>query len=759
VGAKRVATLVVLAAIAACGGGRRPDGPAHVCTFFEQQFHTGINRPNDLLFVIDNSRSMGDKAALLATALPDLLNELVNPDCVDVAGNVVGASSAGRCAMGRIAHPPVGDLHVAIITASLGAAGGDLCGSDAVGAHQNDHAQLVNRVGSDEHSAGDAEPSHLLAWFSSTGQALSQPPPVPALTEATRLVDDFADMIGGVHNTGCAFEEPLESAYRFLVQPDPYDRVEIVGGRATLVDVDATLLRQRHDFLRPGSLLQIVVVTDKEDASVDPLAFGAEAWQFSSANFPGSPARTAPRATTECTNPRDPGCTSCVLLTGDPTFAARCPSGAFLDPSEDAPALRFFDMKQRFGVDALFPVSRYVRGFTAASVPDRDHEHDATGAYVGGDRANCTNPIFARDLPTDPGADLCHLPRGPRTPDLVQFSVIGGVPHQLLQTKAGIDADCPAGTSQADCPPKAELTEADWQAITGRDPEHDDFSGIDPHMLESREARAGLPPPSAADNADPITGREWTTHGAGLELACSFQLPVPKQDCTPAELATGCDCGTGGDMPVCDAKTGAQIRGKAYPSIREADVAHAMANTPAGIQGSMTSLCPIHAAESTLGDPVYAFRPVLSGLADRLHGDELPLCLAPQPRDANGALPCIVLAMLPRPGDESMCAAYGLEVPEADVLDHFQQRRLSEWRALGGEDAGTIDPFRFPMCLVPQLVGADLVANGSCDASPKAGWCAVAGVVCEKQLDFTSAASPTSNLAGAWFTVACSQGC
>jgi hypothetical protein len=760
-GNKTVAALVMVGSIAACNDRHAPEGPAHTCTFFEAEFQTWANSQVDLLFVVDNSPSMGDKAALLATALPDLLNHLVNPDCIDAQGNFVGVSSAGRCPLGRPLAATPRDLHVAIVSSSLGAAGGDLCGSDGIGARQNDRGELLNRVGEDEHSVGDAEPSHLLAWFPSAALALTLPaPPVPNVADSSRLVGDFADMTGGVHTSGCAFEAPMESLYRFLVQPDPYDHVDIAGGRASLVGVNATLLRQRRDFLRPGSLLDIVVVTDENDASLDPMALGGQAWQFASARFPGSPNGTAPRATTECANPSDPGCTSCALIPDDPSFALRCPGGAYLDPSQDPPALRFFHMKQRFGTDALFPVSRYVRGLMKAAVPDRYHEHDATGAYLDGDAsANCVNPIFAQDLPTDPGADLCHLTRGPRTPDLVYYTVIGGVPHELLQAKAGVDVECQAGTAQADCPQKSVLSESDWKAITGKDAEHYDFEGMDPHMLESPDPRAGLPSPIATNDADPIVGREWTTHGAALELACTFPLPAPKLDCTPSELAPGCDCGSGGDMPVCDAQGRLQTRGKAYPSIREMEVAHAMANSPLGPQGAVSSICPIHAAESAQGDPAYGFRPVLANLAGRLVSDYGASCLPSVPaRDASGRAPCIVLAMLPRPGNESVCTAFGLDVPDADVLGHFRGRREAEWRASGEADAGVPNPQRRPMCLIPQLAGSDLDLSGSCATSPKAGWC-LESSSCPAELMFSPSVAPGGDLAGALITVACSQGC
>src|SRR5688572_1152437 len=45
----------------------------------------------DLLFVIDNSISMGDKQVLLSDALPGLVRRFIEPNCVDESGEVVGS--------------------------------------------------------------------------------------------------------------------------------------------------------------------------------------------------------------------------------------------------------------------------------------------------------------------------------------------------------------------------------------------------------------------------------------------------------------------------------------------------------------------------------------------------------------------------------------------------------------------------------------------------------------------------------------------
>src|SRR5262249_12805535 len=144
----------------------------------------------------------------------------------------------------------------------------------------------------------------------------------------------------------------------------------------------------------------------------------------------------------------------------------------YLDPSNDILNVRFFNPKQRFGVFAGYPIARYVRGLQSA-VPDRAHEVDGNGNYVGDQDqfANSMHPVSAQTLPPDPTAELCNLERGPRTPDLVFYAAIAGVPHQLLRAHSGVDPECPATMAEADCPQKNTLTEADWLAITGKDPD------------------------------------------------------------------------------------------------------------------------------------------------------------------------------------------------------------------------------------------------------------------------------------------------
>jgi hypothetical protein len=582
----------------------------------------------DVLFMIDNSASMGDKQALLRAAVPDMIARLVTPNCVDANGNRLGISQNGQCAQGQIEFKPVEDLHIGIVSSSLGGRGSDQCSSTStspanpnLNAHNDDRGHLLNRAGADEHVIADAAPSNFLAWFPPVSANAGQPPPpVAALGDAAKLVADFQDMVAGVHEHGCGFEAQLESWYRFLVQPDPFDTVALSNAQASLVGVDAILLQQRHDFLRPDSAVAVVVISDENEEIVDPMLLGGQAWAFLNLPFPGSPNGAAPEGTVECaTNPLDPNCTSCAFVQSRPDFPTRCPKdgatglNGYLDPTDDNLNIRSFHTRQRFGVVTQDPISRYVLGLSSYAVPDRNHEHDASGNYIGDSIANmnCVNPLFAQNLPTDPNADLCRLAAGPRTPSQVFFAVIGGVPHQLLQTDP----------SSPDSPPKKALTEVDWTKILGKDPLNYDFTGADFHMLESTDPRAGSQcPPTAADNCDPINGREWDTKKQDLQFACIFDLAEPK-DCTQPQYFGACDCAQGAlnsNTPLCqrDATgqyTQIQVRGKAYPSIRELSVARAL-----GARSVVASICPIHTAEAVPGDPLYGYRPAIQSLVDRL---------------------------------------------------------------------------------------------------------------------------------------------
>jgi len=496
----------------------------------------------------------------------------------------------------------VTDLHVGIVTSSFGNRGGDVC--PELNPRTNDRAHLVNLGPNGTPLPGCGRRD---LRFGPGG-----------ITDPQVLESDISTLVAGVGTTGCGLEAQLESWYRFLVEPDPYEDIVLTENRPELVGTDPTILKQRHDFLRPDSLLSIVVLTDEDDSAADPFASGSIGWAFTSSNFPGShtfrkstgQGTTGPRATSACAaTPLAQQCTSCfyaslcelgvsppgvdcAAVTSDPV----CVAGACYGPDEDALNTRLFDMKRRFGIDPQYPLERYVHGLLSAKVPDRRTDHDATGKYVSAH--TCDNPIYAGALPTSPSEELCHLPPGPRSQKLAVLTVIAGAPPDLLHPN---------------------MTKADWIAVVGKDPGAYDYTGIDPHMVQSIAPRPGLPPPSAPDDADPVHGREWDTRNNDLQYACTFALDTPRL-CTAS--AVECNCAPNSpeaSSPLCDTSNPAlQVRAKAYPGIRPLELARLL-----GDNAVASSICP-PAPAGMPTEPVIAYRPAMKQLGDRMARSLLP---------------------------------------------------------------------------------------------------------------------------------------
>jgi hypothetical protein len=753
----------------------------------------------DLLFAIDNSQSMGDKQAYFAEAVPDLIKGLLNPRCVNPdtgAPDPSGAlaqptgTKANRYGCPGTSEPefkPVTDMHIGVVSSSLGNFGGDVCPEG--NPRNNDRGRLLS-IDSTGSPVPQAQPSGFLAWFPQSednNDPKRHPPPATPIRTNDELTASFTKMVQGVGENGCGLEAQLESVYRFLVQPDPWDTVQLDANRqADLGDgVDEEVLKQRAAFLRPDSLVAVIMLTDEDDSSADPLAVGGQGWAFMAKKFPASnvfraggasEGTTASRGTSICaTDPGSPDCTSCGFAPAECTTAQcqkirsdpNCQQSGqppqtgpgfdgFFGQRDDQLNVRFHRMKQRYGVDPQYPIKRYVDGFTKFKVPDRKAEHVVQVPPEGGRRqiaeytstGKCTNPLFASKLPTSRAEDLCNLPRSTRTPDLVFFAVIGGVPNQLLYPN-GYDVNNQDNN---------RVTNEQWVKILGRNPAAYNYEGIDPHMIQSVEPRPGLTGaelPRGNNGTDPIHGREWNTDKEDLQFACTFPLRQPFKTCTAT--STSCDCNpktaTITNPPLCeDADT--QNRAKAYPTPRELQVVRAL-----GDQGIAASICPIEPFDNT--KPTYGYRPAVATIVDRLKNALTQQCLpqklretstdpaaAPQPVD------CLVLAQL-SPDSSGGCAAAGLKEPPKEILDVFREQQRQE---TGTVVAGGLDLASLPVCLIDQKT----VARGdTCKDDPALVWCYVennpaanqkpAGR-CPQALIFSAG---TQTLAGARFSLQC----
>jgi hypothetical protein len=542
--------------------------------------------------MIDNSSSMADKQQFLAQAIPDLVDRLVHPACVNPDGTP--ANPAANCT--APAHPdfdPVTDIHVGIISSSLGGHGAQVCGEVDFrpDAHNLDMAHLLSRG-----AAGDVATYMNEGFLNWDGNSAA-------------FINNFSAMVRGVGQHGCGYEASLEAVYRFLVDPEPYQSITIDPnpppiGMAVPTGIDEDLLKQRADFLRPDSVVAVVEITDENDCSV--IDGGQNFYVISPPVTENGERHTAiAHGTSKClTNPSDACCFNCNQRAPDgcpdPAGDVECQKGYYLQ-AEDPESLRCFHQKQRYGMDFLYPVQRYIDGFRKPTVVRRD------GSEV-------KNPLFDDLQCRGTG---CMPARDPR---LLFWAGIVGVPWQDL---ARNPRDLTQGYKTS-----AELArDGVWSVVVGN-PQINQ-APTDPLMIESIAPRTGvnpalqapLAPPDSHENANPINGHEWDTSmdspkNRDLQFACVFPLATPK-DCALEENINDCDCvGAVASMksPLCEsggAYTTTQVRAKAYPGTRHLQVLQGL-----GDQGIVASICPSNTSDTTAAD--FGYRPAVAAIVERL---------------------------------------------------------------------------------------------------------------------------------------------
>ncbi len=608
----------------------QPNEPRRTSTIVEPFKQSAVDKI-DLLLMIDNSRSMADKQQILAAAVPDLVGALVNPKCVDPKGTLPTSQPDtidADCPTGLIREfNPIKNIHIGIVTSSLGGHGGNACPVPAPGAacsaevnpSNNDAGHLISRK---TECGGELYPTYqnkgFLAWDpdqklkpvgeSAIGSIDVDPNTGVVTTGQAGIVPALKDLVVGAGQVGCGYEASLESWYRFLIDPEPYETITVQNSKVVVAGLDKLLLQQRADFLRSSSLLAIIMLTDENDCSV----------KESSYFYLATNSSALPRARKEClTNPNDPCCKSCALAQGNCPDDADCKAKPFLDVStEDKSNLRCFDQKRRFGIDFLYGIDRYTQALTSQQVPARSGMAD--------------NPIFS-DLNKDKEGEDHTI----RDSKLVFIAGIVGVPWQTIaRTDEAGAPDLVKGFKNFDELSLQENGVSTWDKILG-----DPATYVPPkdlHMVESVKPRDGLSPPSSPDGTDPINGHEYTLDtNDDLQYACIFDLPSPR-DCLAQN--NGCDCAAGNDNPLCDATVDTQqVRAKAYPCVRELDALHSL-----GSQGIVASVCPKQLDDRTKAD--YGYRPAIGAIIDRLKtalaGQCLPRSLTP---DAAGQVQCLIL--------------------------------------------------------------------------------------------------------------------
>ena len=519
----------------------------------------------DLLLMVDNSLNTAEKQVLLADAVGWLL--------APPGGTALSAD----------------DIHVGIVTSSLGSHGADGAKDVCVSAEDNDHAHLVASMRAGAPSFND---SGFLAWGPEAGASAS----------LDVLASSLQATIAVTGAQGCGYEASLEAWYRFLVDPEPPLNVvrPAAGSTAVLDGIDEVILAQRQAFLRPDSVLAIVTLSDENDCSIQDEGYG---WLIS---------RAMPmyRATSACqTNPNDPCCQSCgeqQANAGCPAIAAdpACAAGSTLNPSagEDDLNLRCFDQKGRFGFELLYPVSRYSDALT------RQFQFDRAGAAV-------PNPIFAGQQ---------------RHPSQVIYTGIVGVPWQDLA-----DAQSLQGAGLTYLTADELVAQKRWPLIVGDPEASPPVRPSDPFMIEAPYDRAMLssvhehpllpgqtlvPSDSTDPQANVVNGHESANLGnRELQTACIFPLQTPRT-CDEAAFNADLSChcymqDLAYNRAVCQPPGGGpagitQYYDGAWPGIRHLQLQRSLGDT-----AITASACPKVLDESS---DDYGYRPAMKALAARV---------------------------------------------------------------------------------------------------------------------------------------------
>jgi len=512
----------------------------------------------DLLLMVDNSLSMDQKQTLLAESIEYLLGRVTT----DLG---------------------VRDIHVGVITSALGDHGSaDVCFMGSTpDATYDDKAQLVPTVRATG-ALSSWNDSGFLVW--DPGQTAS-----PA---GSADLDAFSVQVGqhilGAGAHGCGYEGVLESWYRFLVDPEPVASMTNDGTNSVRGPVNQVLLAQRAAFLRPDSALAIVMLSDENDCSVLD-ENGSSGWLLPYKGGPSTNSVRMPRASAICaTAPNDPGCTS--------------DSSTPLTQVEDAMNLRCFKNKQRFGIDFLYPIERYVAALSSLTIDPR-----SSGVPV-------PNPLFA----------------GGRTPELVFLLGLVGVPWQDVSTPESWPAGAPVEVLSG-----SEMTALGRWAIALGDPAAA-VDPTDPLMIESIDPRlpgavhpllgasAAIVPNTSTDpTANPINGHEQAvieSERSDLQFACIFPLAAPIA-CVSSS-SDYCDCMSYDyvkNSPLCSYPApdvdGTQLYRKAYPGLRELSVLKGL-----GDRGIAASICAknIETNSEATVDPNYGYNPAMAALAEQL---------------------------------------------------------------------------------------------------------------------------------------------
>jgi hypothetical protein len=195
----------------------------------------------DLLLVVDNSSSMGEEQVSLVQQMPRLLQVLTSGDV-----NGDGAQD----------FTPVASIQVGVVTTDMGVGGFNVPSCNDEPSFGDDGVLQID---------GNTDVAGCMASYDPF-QALTRGEPVTPVAMDLQCV--------ALDNRGCGFQQQLEAALKALTPSSS----PITFAMGTVGHGDAA----NRGFVRPGSLLVVVVVTIEDDCSAaDPDLFNPSSTRYS----------------------------------------------------------------------------------------------------------------------------------------------------------------------------------------------------------------------------------------------------------------------------------------------------------------------------------------------------------------------------------------------------------------------------------------------------------------------------------------------
>lgn len=726
-----------------------PGVPAGTTWSYSAQISAANINNADILLVVSNAPSMRAKQELLARALPRMVERLLWPRCVDEAGN--STENPGTCPDGTVEeYEPWRDLRVGVITTSLGGHGSSACPREEEG--KDDRALFIPKVRSD---APDPEGTGFLQWKGGSRDDLEA------------FISNLQSHVIAVGTSGCEAPAPLEAWYRALVDPNPPSEIVLDSNGLTLPRrsstgdplLDEEVLTQREEFLRPTSLLSIVVVSDQDDCS---LMDGGSTYPNAGLGHRILDTETPmTRPTSACAeNPNDACCFPCSEAEDVPfgCDVSACEGELALPPELDRASVRCFDTKRRFGMDFTYPISRYVHGLTLPQVLD-----DESGELVD-------NPLIL-------GVGRHAGQR--RDSGLVHFVGIVGVPWQDVSDERSLEDPSKLRLLTGyelhfKRFPSSRTDYSRWDLILGEpglsedDPScAEDAPGcgappvppLDPFLIPSIDARTvGLANPISGDViASPDSMSPFSSNINGHEMDASVILPGlypdggPARDrlqpscmsplsepllCGPEQEGCLCSDQPARNTAACTQPAGGESSStqyftEAYPAPRILQVLRDF-----GESVVVAPICP----KITTGDegaPSFGFNPALAFFTERLANESRQRCFPRQlSPDEDGLLPCIVVEARPKGTPDDFFAEENQDPDNPCSLEgrteinpttrRYVESQLRESQRCDGTTGLACEDYH--MCALKQLygeAGRDCLMSPEVEDSGPPGYCYV----------------------------------